>query len=349
VAPRLSALVVGAFLPPSQGTRGISEDLSIRLGSAGWRMLIASRRPSQVGRLVDMLSTCWRERHRYSVAAVDLYSGPAFLWAKAVCWVLRRVGKPYVLMLHGGNLPEFAKRWPKSVRGLLGSAVAVTTPSHYLMEHMLAYRKDIRVVPNAISIHTYAFRLRRRVAPRLIWLRAFHEVYNPEMAIQVLALLKQDFSEIHLTMIGPDKGDGSMQRTRQVAEQLGVSNHLTLLGSVSKGEVPEKLGQSDIFLNTARTDNTPVSVLEAMASGLCVVSTNVGGIPYLVQDEREALLVPPDNAESMAKAVRRIITEFDLAEQLSHNGRRKAEKFDWPAILPRWEKLLSTVAQASLE
>jgi glycosyltransferase involved in cell wall biosynthesis len=304
-------------------------------------MQIVSRRPNRVGRVLEMLWTCWRERHRYQVAAVDLYSGPAFFWAKAVCWMLRQAGKPYILMLHGGNLPKFAARRPKLVRQLLASAVVVTAPSEYLRERMQPYWKDIQVLPNAISINAYTFRIRRR-ASRLIWLRAFHEVYNPVMAVQALALLKQGFPNIHLTMIGRDKGDGSLQKTRQEAERLGVMDRLTLLGSVRKEDVPEKLAGADVFLNTARIDNTPVSVLEAMASGLCVVSTNVGGIPYLVQPEREALLVSPDNAEDMAEAVRRIIVEPELSRRLSSNARRKVEQLDWSVILPRWEKVLSS-------
>ena len=135
----------------------------------------------------------------------------------------------------------------------------------------------------------------------------------------------------------------SLQKTRLEAERLCVIDHLTLTGSVRKEDVPKKLASGDIFLNTARIDNTPVSVLEAMASGLCVVSTNVGGIPYLVRGEYEALLVPSDNAESMAGAIRRIIVEPNLSRRLSINARHKVEQLDWSAILPRWEKLLSSV------
>jgi glycosyltransferase involved in cell wall biosynthesis len=211
------------------------------------------------------------------------------------------------------------------------------------MEQMQTYRKDIQVLPNGISISFYPYQLRRQGALRLMWLRAFHKIYNPGMAIQVLALLKQEFPDIHLTMIGPDKGDGSLQKTWQEAVRLCVIDSLTLLGSVRKKDVPEILADGDIFLNTARIDNTPVSVLEAMASGLCVVSTSVGGIPYLIRNEHDALLVPSDNAESMAEAVRRIIVEPDLSRRLSCNARRKVEQLDWSVILPRWEKLLSSV------
>jgi glycosyltransferase involved in cell wall biosynthesis len=260
--------------------------------------------------------------------------------------LLRRIGKPYVLMLHGGNLPQFARRRPGSVRNLLTSAAAVTTPSAYLMEQMRAYREDIQVLPNGIDVSAYRYKLPRQVLS-MVWLRAFHEVYNPTMAVRVLALLRREYPKIHLTMIGPDKGDGSLHRTRLEAERLGVVNHLTIMGGVQKQDVPNKLAGADIFLNTARMDNTPVSILEAMASGLCVVSTCVGGIPYMLLSEHDALLTPTDDAAGMAAAVRRIITEPDLATQLSRNGRRKAEQLDWTVVLPRWEKLLSSAIRSA--
>jgi glycosyltransferase involved in cell wall biosynthesis len=77
---------------------------------------------------------------------------------------------------------------------------------------------------------------------------------------------------------------------------------------------------------------------------LCVVSTNVGGIPYLLADGDDALLVPPDDPEAMAGAVERILTEPGLAARLSQDGRRKVEQFDWDIILRQWEELLTAVA-----
>ena len=120
---------------------------------------------------------------------------------------------------------------------------------------------------------------------------------------------------------------------------------LRITGGVSKNQVAEKLAAADIFLNTSRADNTPVSVIEAMACGLCIVSTNVGGIPFLLQHERNALLVNENDPSAMAAAVRRILTNADLSERLSRNARRDAEQFDWSAIVPQWDALLHTVAQ----
>jgi len=339
-----SVLVIGNFLSSSVGTRGVCEDLAAQLRGSGWFVLTASSRRPRLARLLDMLATAWQQRRRYQVAQVDVFSGPAFFWAEAVCWTLRKARKPYVLTLHGGNLPAFAGRWPRRVRRLLCSAAAVTTPSPYLLHQMRSYGEDLRLVPNPVDLRAFRFRLRQRPEPRLIWVRAFHRIYNPMLAPRIVALLAREFPDIHLTMLGPDKGDGSLQATQELARKLGVAHNIEWPGAVPREKIPEWLDQADVFLNTTNADNTPVSVLEAMASGLCIVSTNVGGIPYLLESEREALLTPAGDAEAMAFATRRLLAEPGLPEALSLHARRKAEQFDWAAILRQWELLLKSIA-----
>ena len=340
-------LFIGNFLSRSLGTIGPSEELAQRLGETGWQVLTTSRRVQKTRRLLDMLWTVWRRAQDYDLAHVDVYSGPAFFWAEATGFLLRRLQKPFLLTLHGGNLPAFAKRWPKRVRRLLGSARAVTSPSPYLHAAMHPYCPRLQLIPNALDLARYPARQRRRPAPKLIWLRAFHSIYQPDMAPAVLSQLVKAFPDSHLTMIGPDKHDGSLPRTREVARKLNLGDRLTITGAVPKNQVPQWLAQGDIFLNTTNVDNTPVSVLEAMACGLCVVSSNVGGIPYLLEHEHDALLVPPHDPEAMAAAVRRLLTEPRLAARLSRNARQKAEQFDWSVILPQWEALFQRVVLGS--
>ncbi|MEZ5362585.1 MAG: glycosyltransferase [Bryobacterales bacterium] len=94
-------------------------------------------------------------------------------------------------------------------------------------------------------------------------------------------------------------------------------------------------------MNTARIDNSPVSVVEAMAAGLCVVSTRVGGLPLLVEDQVDCLLTPPGDARAIASAALRILHQPGLSARLSLNARRKAERFDWSVIVPQWERLFT--------
>lgn len=342
LTPERGILIVGTFPAggsPNHGSHPVCADLASRLAAAGWRVITTSSKSGRAARLADMLGTIVARRREYAAAQVDVFSGLAFVWAEACCLALRRLRKPYALTLHGGNLPAFARRHPARVRRLLRSARVVTTPSRYLLEHMRAYREAILPIPNPLSLPRYPFRLRAPARPALVWLRAFHRaVYHPGLAVRVAAMLLDDFPELQLVMVGPDK-DGSRGRVESLAAGLGLNGRLTLPGGVPRAAVPGWLARGDVFLNTARVDNTPVSVLEAMACGLCVVSTDVGGIPYLLEHESDALLVPPDDAAAMAGAVRRVLADPQLAARLSRNARRKAEGFDWDALLPRWERL----------
>ncbi|MDQ2805449.1 MAG: glycosyltransferase family 4 protein [Chloroflexota bacterium] len=342
-----SVLLIDNFLTAAGQNPSPTALLAARLTAAGWAVRTTSRHANRLLRLADMVGTVWRQRRHYAVAVVAVYSGPAFFWATAVCAALRAAGKPYILTLHGGNLPAFAQAQPGRVRALLAGAAAVTAPSPYLRVALQPYRADIRLVPNPLDLAAYPFRLRPTPGPQLVWLRAFHAIYNPTLAPAVLAALAADFPAVRLTMIGPDK-DGSLAAVRATAAQLGVADRVALPGAVAKAAVPGWLDQGDIFLNTTNVDNTPVSVLEALACGLPVVSTAVGGIPYLLTDGGDALLVPPADAAAMAAAVRRLWTEAGLAHRLAVGGRRTVAACDWGAVLPQWEALLTAVAAGAV-
>ena len=97
----------------------------------------------------------------------------------------------------------------------------------------------------------------------------------------------------------------------------------------------------DIFLNTTNFDNTPVSVIEAMALGLPVVSTNVGGIPFLIEDEKDGLLTPKEDIIECAEQLVKIMTDNELAITLGEQARKKAISFDWKSVKTVWLEVLS--------
>lgn len=339
-----SVLIVGNFLHAATGTFGVCEELAAHLASAGWRVTTTSHYWPRLQRFADMIYTIVARRRHYAVAQVDVYSGPSFLWATAVCGLLRRLRCPYVLTLHGGALPEYAAVHRERVAGLLGSAAAVTTPSTYLRDAMLAYRRDILVLPNPLATARYPYRPRQAARPHLLWVRGFHAMYNPIMALEVVRRLRAEFPDVRLSMVGPDRGDGSRARTLEAASELGVADCVQFTGAIPKWDLPAVFDGGDIFLNTTNVDNTPVTVVEALASGLCVVSTSVGGIPHLLADGVDALLVPAADVPAMVNAVRRILTTPGLAGQLSAAARANALARDWSIVLPQWERLLRNVA-----
>jgi len=171
-----------------------------------------------------------------------------------------------------------------------------------------------------------------------------HAIYNPCLAARAVAELVGGYPTLELSVFGPDKGDGSMARLRAEIARLGLDGRVRIEGGVKKAEVPAAMSRGDIFLNTSDIDNTPVSVVEAMACGLCVVSTNVGGMPYLIEHGETGLLVPPGEPHAMATAISRVLEDRRLAARMSTRARAKVEHFDWGRVLPEWEQLFRSVA-----
>lgn len=336
-------LIIGNFLSKATGSRGVCEDLADGMAGLGWNIFISSDKPKRLIRLFDMLFCTIRWREKYDVAVVDVFSGNAFLWAEMVAFILRLLRKPYILSLHGGDLPRFSVHWPKRVRFLLSSATIVTAPSGFLQEQMKSYRSDIALIPNPIDLSRYIFSPRDTVRPILVWLRAFHKIYNPSMAVKVIASLIDDYPDVNLIMCGGDTQDGSFTIASDLAESLGISRAVQFIGRIPKIQVPHWLQKADIFLNTTNIDNTPVSVVEAMACGLCVVSTDVGGLSYLLDNELDSVLVPVNNAKAMEMAVRRLLTDAGFASRLSVSARRKAEQYDLRVVLLKWDALLQYI------
>lgn len=341
-------LMIGNYLSQPRHNRNVWNDLAERLAGDGWGILVTSRQENQALRLLDMLFTILVKRKQYALAQIDVFSGKAFIYAELGSCLLRLLKKPVLLTLHGGGLPEFARRHPRRAAALLHCANAVITPSPFIKERLQTFRQDIQVIPNPIDISKAIFRPRAKLAPRLIWVRAFHDVYNPMLAVRVLRLLKDDFPDVHLSMIGPDKGDGSLQDCQLLARSLGVDTNLQITAGIPHAQIAGNMDSADIFLNTTNYDAAPRSVLEAMACGLCVVSTNVGGMGWLVENGQDGLLVSPGNPKAMANAVSRLLNDSALASHLSSNARQKAENLDWSRILPQWEAVITTALKENL-
>ena len=340
-----SVLLVGNFLSGSTPNRFNCEDLADRLEDSGWTVLRTSSRPGRLARLFDILGTIWFQRHRFQVARVDVYSGFAFALAEAACWALRRVGRPYVLVLQGGELFEFTSTRKARARRLFGSAAAVVTPASSLARALSDLRSDISVVPNGVDLpDSGPNRTRVNPQPKIVWVRSFHRIYQPVLVPRVVHLLQREHPTTTVIMVGGDKGDGALQATRNEAQKYGVESQIQWVGGVHKSEVAGFLEAGDLFLNTTSAESFGLGMMEAASLGLCLVSTNAGELPFIWSHERDALLVDVGDFAGMASAISRILSEPGLAQQLSANALSTARRYSWAKVLPLWEEVLESVA-----
>jgi glycosyltransferase involved in cell wall biosynthesis len=313
------------------------------LEGAGFQVIRTSDEPRPLLRSMKMILSALTER--CDAAIVEVYSGRAFRWAEAVSRILRARRKPVMLVLHGGQLADFATQNERRVRELLGSSAIVASPSRFLIDALASHTSGaLLYLPNSLDLGRFEFRRRVIVAPSMAWLRAFHEVYDPALAVKVLAAVRETYPAATLTMYGPDKG--SLTATRSLAVTLGVSHALLTPGAVANEDVPSLLQKHDVFLNTTRYESFGVSAMEAAACGLCVVTTDAGELPYLWADGKNAMLVGSGDHDEMAAAVVRLIESPSLAGKLSEGAREVAERFDRSNIRAIW---INTVEQLMSE
>ena len=314
------------------------ETLGLHLEQEGFGVYYASNKKSFPLRMLDMMWSVVLYRKQVSYILIDTYSTKAF-WYAFVCSQLARVlNIKYIPILHGGNLPNRLKNNPKLCQMVFANAHKNVAPSGYLKQAFEnAGFTNVIHIPNSIEIDKYEFKLRTELTPNLLWVRAFASIYNPKMAVKVLQQLQEQYPSATLTMVGPDK-DGSLQTTKDFAKSLGITVNFS--GQLTKEEWWELASKHDIFINTTHFDNTPVSVMEAMALGLPVISTNVGGIPFLLTNEQNALLVPDNDITAMTNAVLDLLENKPKNNLLITNARTFIEQMDWKLVKQSWVSIL---------
>ena len=314
------------------------ETLGLQLEQEGFTVFYASNKKSFPLRLLDMMWSVINYRKQVSYLLIDTYSTKAFWYAFLCSQLARFFNIKYIPILHGGDLPNRLKKNPMLCRVLFSNAYKNVAPSGYLKQ---AFEKEgfknVIHIPNTIEIEKYEFKLRTELTPNLLWVRAFASIYNPKMAVKVLQQLQEQYPSATLTMVGPDK-DGSLQTTKDFAKSLGITVNFS--GQLTKEEWWELASKHDIFINTTHFDNTPVSVMEAMALGLPVISTNVGGIPFLLTNEQNALLVPDNDITAMTNAVLDLLENKPKNNLLITNARTFIEQMDWKLVKQSWVSIL---------
>ncbi|MGJ8666512.1 MAG: glycosyltransferase family 4 protein [Patiriisocius sp.] len=331
-------LYVGNKSGVGNATLTTIDTLSKQLQNEGFSVTTTSSKKNKAWRLLDMLHTVYKHRNETDIILIDTYSTLNFKYAVAVASLCRKLNIPYIPILHGGNLPDRLKKSPKASAKLFQNAKINIAPSSYLFE---AFKKEgyknITHIPNTIEIENYPFLQRENVSARLLWVRSFSKIYNPQLALDILRQLISEEIPATLTMVGPEK-DGTLALCREYAKQYNLP--VNFMGKLTKSEWIEVSKKHDIFINTTNFDNMPVSVIEAMALGLPVISTNVGGLPFLIKNNETGVLVEPNDKVLFVAAIKELLENNEKVVALSKNAHQFAEQFDWKRVKENWFTVL---------
>ncbi|MBS1517290.1 MAG: glycosyltransferase family 4 protein [Bacteroidetes bacterium] len=300
-----------------------------------YNIISVSDKKNQILRMLDMISAVVKNRKDLKLVLIDSYSVRAFWYTYILAHLCRYFNIPYIPILRGGGYPYRLESSPAKCRFIFTNSYKNISPSMYLKEHFEKKGYKVIYIPNFIPIGNYQYKNRTSARPFLLWVRSFHEIYNPLLAVEILKDLKEKYPDAKLCMIGPDK-DGSLSKVKEESGNSGLNGSLIITGKLTKDEWTAISAGYDVFINTTNFDNHPVSVIEAMALGMPVISTDVGGIPYLINDRTDGILVPPGSKESFVNEIENFIRNPEFMSFISSNARKKVEEFDWENVKRKW-------------
>ena len=313
--------------------------LSGLLRNEGYSVTTASSLKNQFLRLVAMLWSIIKYRRKANYVLIDTYSTWNFYYALITSQLCRLLKLKYIPILHGGNLPSRIDKSQSLSKFIFVNSFRNVAVSNYLKHEFDKRGFDTVFIPNVLEIKNYPFLERGISTPKLLYVRAFASIYNPEMAIKVLNQLKKEYPETTLCMVGPEKDD-SFKSCKALVETLGLENSVEFTGMLSKKEWHKKSEGYNIFINTTNIDNAPVSVMEAMALGLPIVSTNAGGMPFLIENNKTGILIEKNDIKAMVKAIDLLCKNKITARSLANNARKQAEKYNWSNVKQLWHDIL---------
>jgi len=353
----LSIGLVGPLPPPLGGMANQTRQLADLLDAEGIEVHIASTnapyRPAWLGRVrglrgvvrfVPFLAALRALAGNVSVMHVMANSGWAwFLCAAPAINAAARRGVPVIVHYHGGLAREFLEKSAARVVPTLRRASAVVVPSRFLQEVFAEHGVQSQVIPNGVHLDVFRLGSERPLSHQgahVVITRNLEALYGIDTAIRAVALLRQELPDLTLSIAGSGPQGRALEK---LTAELHLTQMIRFTGRLDVAQVAALYAQADVVLNPSRADNTPTSLLEAAACGVPIVSTNVGGVPYLVEHGRSALLVPPDDPELMAEAVARVVRDSGLRRKLRENGVELANSCSWTVVKQQWLDLYDRV------
>lgn len=249
--------------------------------------------------------------------------------------VSRLLKRPVIVHYHSGEAPGHLRRSALARAVLRGWTSTNVVPSAFLESVFTSHGLHCRVIPNNVDLNRFTYRARPLVSARFVSTRNFEAHYDVPCTLRAFALIQQRYPAAQLTLVGG--GSAELMLKRMTAE-LRLHN-VTFAGRVPPGEIWKFYADADVYLQTPAVDNMPLSVLEAFASGLPVVSTDAGGVPAILKDGVHGLLAPAGNHTAVAAQALRLLDEPGLGMKLAENARATCTAYTWESVRPQWLSL----------
>ena len=274
----------------------------------------------------------------YDVVHVFSASYASFLVAPVPAMLAGRLfNKRVLLHYHSGDAHDHLTNWGSLVHPWLKLADEIVVASTYLRDVFAKFGYRATVIPNVVDLTVFDYRERRPLRPRVLVTRNLEKYYRIDVIIEAFGLVQAECPEATLTIAG----HGSEEpRLRALAAQRAKGG-VRFLGKVAPEWMPKLYADSDIYLNASEIDNQPVSILEAFAAGLPVISTPAGDIPSMVRHGETGLLVPPEAPVAMSRAILDTLNRPERALHMAEQAHDELHGYTWSAVRDKWRSTYS--------
>ncbi len=332
-------LIIGLFLSnenKNKIARSASDQLAEVLEANQYQVIRSSYFVDRIKRMIDTASTIIFKRDQYDIAIVPLYNGSnSFIWQDVSVRILKFLKKKTILILHGGAIPQKMNENPGKYISSITRANIVVCPSNYIVNALEEHGIQSLLIENVLQLKDYKEQFKKHFRPKLVWMRTFEDVYNPLMAVRAFALLQKKYPEAKMVMAGHDKG--MLQQTIHLAKELNVFDSIEFPGYISKEQKNQFAADFDFYICTNQIDNAPVSLVEMMAMGLPVITVDSGGIPFMVTDGHNGMMVKYNDEQAMFEKIDSIISDSRLGLEIVANAKAYAMQFGEKPVLKKWE------------
>lgn len=341
--------IVGPLAPPAGGmanqTKKLSEflrsediDVEVIRTNPDYKPAIIRKVPvvRALFRLISYKLTLMRRLKHTDVIHIMANSGWSWhLFAAPAIVIGRLYNKPVIVNYRGGYAADFFSKSWFWINLTLKKAQAIVVPSVFLQEVFEDFGESASVIPNVLDRALFYQKIKETNThyPHVIVTRNLEEIYDVATTVRAFFIIKKDYSKAQLSIAGTGPEKKSLE---SLISELNIEDCVSFTGRLGPEEMATLYQNADVMLNASTVDNTPNSIIEALACGTSVVSTNAGGIPKLVQHQYDALLVNIGEHHKMAEAAIEILKNEKLKETLIDNGLHTIEKFYWSNV---WLKL----------
>jgi L-malate glycosyltransferase len=281
-----------------------------------------------------------RVRH-YDIIHIFSASYWSFMLAPTPAILVAKLyGKRTVLNYRSGEAEDHLRRWRRTALPAIRLVDRIVVPSGYLVDVFAGFGLRAESIYNFVDTSRFRFRCRAPLRPVFLSNRNHEPLYNIGCILRAFAIIQRRIKEARLIIAG----DGSQRASlEKLAQSLGLRN-LEFIGRIAPERMPELYDKADIYLNSPNIDNMPGSIIEAIASGLPVVTTDAGGIPYIISHGETGLMVNCDDHKAMAEQAMALLEDEAMAQYLIAQARNECRKYEWQAVRLEWLKLYNGLA-----